>query len=120
MFKASAGFEQVAARYTKKVELPWGTRFGGILTPQYEDMVEPRDEEVDTEDPEEERIVYSYLFASGFAEPTVVQIVEIDDPGEGYTVVVEPLSGRVHLHGELLSHEGMFDDMPEEGPDLPN
>ena len=92
-----------------------------MYTPQYEDLVEPSvdPEDTDSVDPEEAVVVYSYMFASGFAEPTVVHIVERDDPESGYTVVVEPLTGRVHLHGEVLDHEDFFDDFPEEGPELP-
>jgi len=42
-----------------------------------------------------------------------------DDPEEGYTVEVEPLSGKVHVHGELIDFEDSFEWVPDEGPDLP-
>lgn len=109
-------FQDLNARFATKVELPRGTRFGGVYTPQYEELVEPSGEE---EDPEDPLIAYSYIFANGYAEQAIIQIVSEREPDEGYTVEIEPLSGKVHLHGELLFPEDAYDWVPDEGPELP-
>lgn len=83
--------------------LPNGSFFAWVWTPQYEEPVEPSDEELD--DPAEAKIVYSYIFPNGTAEYTLVRIAAIDDPEDGYTVEVEPMSGRVTVHGDVLSPE---------------
>jgi len=116
--RAESRFETIETWHKRRIDLPNGTLYGGVYTPQYEDFVRPSGEE--EEDPEEPLVVYSYLFANGFAEPTVVQLVEARNPDEGFTVVVEPLSGRVQLHGELLEHHDVFRDMPDEGPEMPH
>lgn len=106
-------FETLGARYKTKFELPNGTSFGGVYTPQYGKMVGPTDlDEADS------GILYSYVFANGRSEHTVVQLVETGDPTEGFTIEIEPLSGTVHLHGELVEWEDSRDFVPSEGPDL--
>lgn len=112
------GFQTIVVGFQEKFELPHGTRFGSVWTPQYEEPVQPSGE--GEEDPEEPLVAYSYLFPNGYAEPTLVQLVEVDDPEEGYTIVVEPMSGRVQLSPELLDHRDLFQDAPEQGPTLPN
>ncbi len=107
-------FQKVAERFQGKVELPKGTVFGGLYTPQF-GWVDPDDLDED----DGPAVVYSHLFATGFAEPTVVWIVSEDDPTDGYSVVVEPLSGVVTLHGELVDWEEAFGRPPLEGPNLP-
>lgn len=108
-------FETVMTFEKQRIELPSGTAFGGVFTPQYDDIVRPSG----STDPEDFVVVHSYLFPSGFSEPTVVQIVEVDDPEEGFTVVVEPLSGRVRLLGTVVDQHDAFDDSPPSPPDLP-
>jgi len=108
-------FETVTTFEKRRIDLPSGTAFGGVFTPQYEDIVRPSG----ATDAEDFVVVHSYLFPSGYSEPTVVQIVEIDDPEEGFTVVVEPLSGRVRLLGEVVDQHDAFDDSPPSPPDLP-
>jgi len=108
-------FETVTTFETRRIELPSGTAFGGVYTPQYDDIVRP----TGSADPEDFAVVHSYLFPSGFSEPTVVQIVEIDDPEEGFTVVVEPLSGRVRLLPTVVDQHDAFEESPPSPPDLP-
>lgn len=109
-------FQTVSERFEGKVMLPRGTRFGGVYTPQF-GWVEPSGD--GEEDPEHPNVVYSHLFKSGFSEPTVVWIVDESDPTEGFSIVVEPLSGVVTLSGELVDWEDAFGDMPQQGPKLP-
>jgi type II secretory pathway pseudopilin PulG len=100
-----------------KVELPGGSRYGWIWTPQYEEPVEPALEP--PEDPEDATVVYAHIFPNGQMEPVVIRIVDVDDPDEGWTVIVEPLTGRIHLEDELVDPEDLFDWLPEDGPEMP-
>ncbi len=110
-------FEKLQANFEDTFKLPSGLEFGGIYTPQYGRLM-TRDDLPDS--PEEgPRQIYSYVFPNGFTEHTVIWLVERDDPTSGWTVVVEPLSGRVHLYGELVDWEDTVQDIPDEGPDLP-
>ena len=63
-------------------------------------------------------MAYTYIFPNGFAEPTFVRIVDEDDDEDGFTLEVEPLSGRVLLHEEEVELEDKMDWLPEEGPEL--
>lgn len=111
------GFSAIAARFQTRIELPPGTRFGGVYTPQYGKLVEPSGV---SPDDDKALVVYSYLFADGFSEHTLVQLVSESDPTEGYTIEVEPLSGRVTLHTELIDWRDRMRDLPRQGPGLPN
>lgn len=108
-------FETVTTFAKRRIDLPAGTVFGGVYTPQYEDIVRPSG----SKDPEDFVVAYSYLFPSGFSEPTVVQIVEAKDLEEGFTIVVEPLSGRVRLLPVVIDQHDAFDERPATPPDLP-
>ncbi len=103
-----------------RVQLPSGTRFGWVYTPQYEDPVEPRDEELDADFDEEEdhQVVYSFIFPNGYMEQTLVHLVNEEDEEDGFTIEVEPLSGRVLIHDEEVLPEDLSDWLPEEGPEL--
>lgn len=109
-----ASFSKLEARFETEFELPGGTVFGGVYTPQYEEMVRPDD--VDEDDPK----VYSYIFPNGQAEHAVVWLVSEGDDSDGYTIEVEPLSGAVKLHGTLIEWDESYDWVPDEAPDLPS
>ena len=57
--------------------------------------------------------------ASGQAEHAVIWIHSEGDDSDGYTIEVEPLSGAVKLHNELIDWEDSYDFVPDEAPDLP-
>jgi type II secretory pathway pseudopilin PulG len=119
-----AKFQKVGdGEFSKAFELPENTRFKMVYTPQYEEPVEPRDQGRRKRRGEEDEpnIAYSYLFANGFAEYTVIQIVEDDAlyDDEGFTIIVDPLSGKVEFVTELVDHHDRFDFIPDEGPQLP-
>lgn len=97
-------------------QLPSGTVFGGVWTPQYKEMVRPDERAAEKDGP---RVVYSHVFANGFSEPTLVQLVNADDPESGYTLFVEPLSGKVQLVGEVKEPDDFQEDVPDEAPELP-
>jgi prepilin-type N-terminal cleavage/methylation domain-containing protein len=100
-----------------KVELPGGSRYGWVWTPQHEDPVAPA--EFLAEDPEDDTIVYAHIFPNGQLEPVVVRIVDEDDEDEGWTIIVEPLTGRIHLEDSVVEPEDLFDWLPVEGPEMP-
>ena len=99
----------------KEVSLPPGMVFGGIYTPQYGEMVVPDGED----DEERKQRVESYVMSNGYSEHTVIWLVDEDDPTDGYSIEIEPLTGRVKLHGELVEWNNRFSFVPTEGPDLP-
>ncbi len=99
------------------VELPGGSAFGWVWTPQFEEPQTPQ--EITPEDPEDDLIVYTHIFPNGQMETAVVRIVDEDDPEEGWTVIVEHLTGRIHLSDETVEPEDLFDWLPDEGPEMP-
>ncbi len=98
-----------------EVNLPAGMVFGGVYTPQYGELVEPDG----ADDEDEKQRVESYVMSNGFTEHTIIWLVNDDDPTDGYTIEVAPLSGEVTLHGELVDWRDAFAHVPDEGPALP-
>ncbi len=100
----------------KEVSLPRGMKFGGVYTPQYGLKVEPDG----NDDEERKQRVESYVMSNGYAEHTMIWLVNEDDPDDGYTIEIEPLVGTVKMHGEIVDWKNRFSFVPSEGPDLPN
>jgi len=98
-------------------ELPGGTRFGWIWTSQWEEPVTPS--EPPPEDPADDKVVHLHIFPDGQLEAAVIRLVSDDDPDEGYTLVVEPLTGRIQMESEELEPEQLFTWLPLEAPELP-
>lgn len=86
----------------KPRNLPSGTRFLGVWSPQYGDMVEPMDEfareAMLAEAPEDQQwtVVYTHAFPGGYLEDTVVYLTD-EDGASVISLTVEPLLGRVDL-----------------------
>jgi hypothetical protein len=86
----------------KPRNLPSGTRFLGVWSPQYGAMVEPMDEfareAMLAEAPEDQlwTIVYTHAFPGGYLEDTVVYLTD-EDGVAIISLTVEPLLGRVDL-----------------------
>lgn len=123
---AEQPFESMQGGRTITVNLPAGVQFGGFYTPQYGRVIRPgevldgeRTEGAELSDEQETLKVYSYVMNTGYAEHTLVWLTEAGEPNDGWTVEVEPLSGAVKLHGELLEPSD-FAWLPEEGPKLPH
>jgi type II secretory pathway pseudopilin PulG len=125
-----ANFQTVTGgeAWAQTFSLPANTRFGSVYTPQYGEPVTPSGEGPKGRKRRSSRgrddegagppIVFSYIFPNGFVEHTVVQLVDRDDPESGFTIAVDPMSGRVRMVAELESHEDAFRWVPEEGPEL--
>jgi hypothetical protein len=117
------GFDQggrfqglTAPGFATDVKLPENTMIAWAWTPQYGEAVVPSDETPDA--PEDARIVYSYVFANGEAEHTVVRLADRNDPDDGYTVEVQPLSGVVSVDSEITDIGASMSWLPTEGPTL--
>ncbi len=114
-------FESMGKDGQMEFELPWSVKFGGVYTPQYGRLVRPGDDTGGgSSDDEEAPPVFSYVMNSGVMEHTLIQLVSADNPDQGWTIEVEPLSGVVKMHGELLEGFDIREDVPEDGPSLPN
>lgn len=120
--RAQATFTQVKGDLAKKMTLPGDTRFKSVFTPQYEEPVTPsRDggRRRGNDDGEGSSAkAYSYIFADGTSERTLIQIIEGEDDDEGLTIVVDPLTGRAKIHFELMDQHDLFGFIPDEGPRL--
>ncbi len=118
-------FRTLQGTYGGTHELPAGLLLGSVYTPQHEDPITiDSDPDRSTRrgkgDEEEERgpVAYSHVFSSGHSEKTVITLIEKDDEEAGYTIVVDPLSGQVTLHHEIVDYRDLFDFVPDEGPKL--
>lgn len=100
-----------------EVTLPTGSYFSWVYTPQYGDepVIAPTE---GSEDPDEQLIVYSYIFPSGSVEHTLIRIADVDDDDDGFTIEVEPVSGEVRIDREIRSPEDSMSWIPDEGPEL--
>ncbi len=91
--------------------------FAYVYTPQYGEDGK-RASKDPPEDEADESIAYTYIFPDGTAEHTVVRIVDQDDPEDGWTVTVEPLTGKVQLTPDVVDPTDSLSWLPEEGPQL--
>lgn len=100
--------------FEEKVRLPAGSRFAFVYTPQYPEPQTPSEEPPEGDAPP--RVAYSYVFANGEVEYTVVRIVAEDDPEDGYSVEVEPVSGNVRVDADLMDVGASLAWLPTEPP----
>lgn len=116
-------FELLEIAGKMEVELPRGVKLGGVYTPQYGRVIKPGDSlrKGKRDDDEEATLkVFSFIMNNGFSEHTIIWLVDSSDPTDGWTVEVEPLSGVVRLHGELIEPDKDFAFIPDTPPSLPN
>ena len=59
------------------------------------------------------------MFPDGSAEHTVVRLEDAEDPEDGYTIEVEPLTGKVNLSLDVLEPGQSLAWLPLEGPVIP-
>jgi prepilin-type N-terminal cleavage/methylation domain-containing protein len=114
----TASFQPLESELFKTAgQLPEGLQFNFLYTPQYgQDGLEPNKEIPDEE--EEEIIGYSHIFSDGTVEHTIVRIADIDDSDDGYTIEIEPLSGKVNITEDILNPEDRFKWYPSEAPTI--
>lgn len=105
------------AVFTTAQVLPEGTIFAFVYTPQYAPHGKEPSEEP-PEDPEDASVAYTYVFPDGTAEHTIVRIADEEDPEDGFSVEVEPISGKVRLETDLLDPSSSMSWLPESGPEI--
>jgi prepilin-type N-terminal cleavage/methylation domain-containing protein len=99
-------------------ELPSGTVFLYVYTPQYGAEGMRPTEDGPPEEAEKDHIAYAHIFPDGTAEHAIVRIVDADDPEDGWSVEVEPLTGRVRIDSDLVDPSQSFSWLPEDPPEL--
>jgi len=105
------------ASFTTENKLPDSCRFAFVYTPEY-GMEGARPAAEPSDDPEDDTIAYTYVFPDGTAQHIVVRVVDVDDPEDGYSVEVEPISGKVSLDGDLVDPAQSMAWLPTEAPTL--
>ena len=90
-------------------------RYAYVYTPQYGQPVTPSKDTPETVD--DEARAYSHIFPDGTMEFTVIRIVDVDDPADGYTVEVEPFSGEVRIETEETEIGASLAWIPSEAPE---
>lgn len=105
-----------APGFQTKVQLPSNSIFAWVYTPQYDAPQTPSEEP--PENAEDAKVVYSYIFANGRAEYTSVRIVDMSDIEDGYTVEVEPLSGKVSVESDVTEIGSSLSWIPTDAPDI--
>ena len=113
-----SGLEGLDVGFTSAKTLPDGTLFEFVYTPQYEEGGKVPSKDGPPEDPEEESIAYTYVFPDGTAEHTVVRITGEEDPEDGWTIEVMPISGVIKMTQDLIDPEESLEWVPEEGPQI--
>ena len=48
----------------------------------------------------------------------MVRIADADDPEDGWTIEVMPISGEISMTEEVIDPEESLDWIPEEGPEI--
>ncbi len=104
--------------FTTQQELPGGTRFLYVYTPQYGEDGMRGSEDGPSDDPEKDAWAYVYIFPDGTAEQAVIRIVDEDDPEDGWSVVMDPMTGKVSLDSDLVDPTESLAWLPEEGPEF--
>jgi type II secretory pathway pseudopilin PulG len=113
-----SAFSAVQDKFLKRFELPDGTRFGGVYTPAYGELVRPSVESPEELREEDKKVVYAYVLPSGRSEHAVVHLVRSDNEDVGWTVEIEPMTGQVNVVPELQDWRDRYDFVPKEGPEL--
>lgn len=111
-------FETLSDRFHKRFDLPAGLLFSGVYTPQYGEFVEPSGADPADLEEHEKTIVYAYVLPNGFAEHAVVHIARVERPDSGYTVEIEPMTGKAGVRPGLHDFEDRFDFIPDQAPQM--
>lgn len=115
--QSGEGFGAVNDRFFEaKIELPSSVRINGVYTPAYGEYVRPNDDEDMDED--ERAVVFTHIFPGGVTEHTVVQFTREGREDFGYTIELEPLSGKIIMDTRVRDWDDRDYEIPEEGPEL--
>mgnify|MGYP007079515845 CR=1 FL=1 len=91
--KPSSVFKIDTSINKKKLPLPDGVTFKGVITQQAE-------EPVDT------GVAYTHFFPHGVSEQTIIYLV--DEADHGVTLVVKPINGKTRLFNEIKKKDEIF------------
>ncbi len=104
--------------FTTEQTLPYNAILHYVWTPQYGEEGKRANEDGPPDDPEEDAIAYTYIFPDGSAEHTVVRIITPGDEEDGWSIEVEPLTGAVSIHGDIVDPQDSLSWLPDEGPSI--
>jgi hypothetical protein len=96
--------------------LPGNSAFGWVYTPQYSEVQRPSEDA--PEEGDAHTVVYTYVYPNGTADYTVIRIVDADDPEDGYTVIIEPMSGQTDVIAEEIDPLARMSWVPLEAPTI--
>jgi type II secretory pathway pseudopilin PulG len=115
--ESGEGFAAVNDQFfSATVELPASVRLNGVYTPAYGEYQRPSD---DDDIDEEDRVrAFTHIFPGGMTEHTVVQFVREGYDDFGYTVELEPLSGKITVDTVVRDWDEREYEIPDEGPEL--
>jgi type II secretory pathway pseudopilin PulG len=111
-------FESLGREGTFEIQVPHSVVLSGFYTAQYGRVIHSGERLAGSEKDDPLR-VFSYVMSNGFIEHTMIQLTSRNDPTEGFTVEVEPLSGIVQLYPEIRGPEDSFQFVPDTPPALP-
>ena len=98
-------------------KLPEGLSFDFVYTPQYgEEGRRPNSEP--PEESKDEIIAYSHIFPDNTAEHTVIRIINDEDPEDGYTLEIEPMTGTIKITDQIITPSDSMSWLPDEGPSI--
>jgi len=103
--------------FSTEQTLPEGLSFEFVYTPQYgEEGLRPNPEP--PEESKDEIIAYSHVFPDNTVEHTVIRVISNDDPDDGYTLEIEPMTGTIRITDEIISPTDSMSWLPDEGPTI--
>lgn len=107
-----------APMFKTEQTLPYNAVLHYVWTPQYGEEGARASEDGPPDDPEEDALAYTYIFPDGSAEHTVIRIITPGDEEDGWSIEVQPLTGAVSIHGDIVDPTDSLSWLPEEGPDF--
>ena len=101
--------------FTSAQPLPDSCHFAYVYTPEYgPNGMTPSDTPPD--DPNDDHMAYTYVFPDGSSEHAVIRIVRNDDETDGYTIEIEPISGKVTMTTDVIDPSQSMSQIPTDGP----
>jgi hypothetical protein len=103
--------------FEAKFELPSSVRINGVYTPAYGEYLRGNDEDDDV-DEDERTVAFLHIFPGGVTEHAVIQFTREGYDDFGYTVELEPLSGKIIVDTRVRDWDDRDYEIPEQGPEL--
>jgi hypothetical protein len=115
----SGGFQAASKMFfdPTKAPLPNGVLIAGVYTPAYGEYLRPLEED-EREEEDVRQVAFAHIFPGGVSEHTVIQIVREGREDFGYTIEIEPLSGKITVDSVVRDWDDRDYEIPENGPEL--